>query len=602
LGSLAGEDIRGDNNIDIGNHGNFDDSDTIRISYSQNAVFIAGIYNATVIGSPVYRWIGRPFFLFHMLFFSDYLPALRFTTTMQAAGKNAEQRMMESTEIDSRGRSHISRETWLLFCLVIVAVKFAVFALDPLPKFWGGDSKSYLLTAISGWIPEDRSFLYGFVIRWVALSTSSLTSLLVLQVFASANIALVCGWICLRIFKLPPWSAFAAGLLCCLDPLQLYWERAVMTETLSLLLYVLLLQRSFVYLRKKRIRELIWIQLIGILAISFRISYLLLVYAVTVALPILAFALANDSASEERGADGHVKRLAFARLMRLGGHILLSLAMLVLSHGAYRRINGALSHREPKYLYVTGIDLLTFWAPVLQPSDAADPRLGELIRNGGEFKINDIHYRVPQLHLKGFLIDRLRQIEPDRARQDRLARQTALHALRRDPLAILNLAWQTYADFWRIGVRNWAELEVPSKGSFSEKEIAELGLVNRFHQVVTLVGVPQPITFTGWYYLVMSWYYYVLLLSPAILAVVILLSRRKSPEITFLVLNMVVLFISILVFAGRPEIRYLHPISILTLLTFAAAAGLFLERNHDPRRKLPASSLCARSSSSLPHP
>ena len=54
LGSLAGEDIKGDNNIDIGNRGDFDDSDTIRIGYSQNAVFIAGIYNATVIGSPVY--------------------------------------------------------------------------------------------------------------------------------------------------------------------------------------------------------------------------------------------------------------------------------------------------------------------------------------------------------------------------------------------------------------------------------------------------------------------------------------------------------------------------------------------------------------------
>jgi Chaperone of endosialidase len=54
LGSRAGADIKGDNNIDIGNTGDFDDSDTIRIGDNQNAVFIAGIYNATVIGSPVY--------------------------------------------------------------------------------------------------------------------------------------------------------------------------------------------------------------------------------------------------------------------------------------------------------------------------------------------------------------------------------------------------------------------------------------------------------------------------------------------------------------------------------------------------------------------
>ncbi len=197
--------------------------------------------------------------------------------------------MIETGKIDLRCRSNISRERWLLFCLGILVVKFVFFGLDSLPKFYGGDSKSYLWTALSGWIPEDRSFLYGYVIRWVALSTSSLTSLLVFQVFAGAIIAIVSAWICLRIFELPRWIAFTVGLLCCLDPIQLYWERAVMTETLSLLFYVLLLQRSFIYITTRRIRDLVLIQLLCVLLISFRMSYLVVVYLTAVALPIIAF-------------------------------------------------------------------------------------------------------------------------------------------------------------------------------------------------------------------------------------------------------------------------------------------------------------------------
>ena len=52
LGFNAGEDIKGDDNIDIGNTGDFRDSDTIRIGYKQTALYIAGF--STVVGSPIY--------------------------------------------------------------------------------------------------------------------------------------------------------------------------------------------------------------------------------------------------------------------------------------------------------------------------------------------------------------------------------------------------------------------------------------------------------------------------------------------------------------------------------------------------------------------
>ena len=108
--------------------------------------------------------------------------------------------------------SDLSRHPgWSIFCLLIVCLKFALLGLDPRPQMFMGDSGSYLWTAFSGWIPPDRSFLYGFVIRWVALSTGSLQSLLVLQAFLGAAIAILLAYICRRALSLSPGSLLRRG-------------------------------------------------------------------------------------------------------------------------------------------------------------------------------------------------------------------------------------------------------------------------------------------------------------------------------------------------------------------------------------------------------
>ena len=53
LGYLAGQNIDGNDNIDIGNAGVAGESDTTRIGGTQTRTFIAGINNATVTGVPV---------------------------------------------------------------------------------------------------------------------------------------------------------------------------------------------------------------------------------------------------------------------------------------------------------------------------------------------------------------------------------------------------------------------------------------------------------------------------------------------------------------------------------------------------------------------
>src|SRR6266567_9143488 len=179
--------------------------------------------------------------------------------------------------------------SWWLFCLSILALKFLVLAVDPLPKLFLGDSLVYIRTAIFGGIPQGRSFLYGYVLRMVSVWTASLTPLLILQAFLGAIIAIIVAWICRAIFDLPRTFSYLFGFLSSIDPLQVAWERYVMTETCSLFFYALVLQQSFVYLRDRRITTLVVIQILSVITIGFRMSFLIVIQVMAVALPLIAF-------------------------------------------------------------------------------------------------------------------------------------------------------------------------------------------------------------------------------------------------------------------------------------------------------------------------
>ena len=63
-----------------------------------------------------------------------------------------------------------------------------------------------------------------------------------------------------------------------------------MTETFSLLVYVVVLYWSLAYLRNRRLWQLAVVQALSVLLIGFRMSYLLVVQACTILLPLIAFA------------------------------------------------------------------------------------------------------------------------------------------------------------------------------------------------------------------------------------------------------------------------------------------------------------------------
>jgi hypothetical protein len=450
--------------------------------------------------------------------------------------------------------------SWTLFCFSVFALKVLLFAIDPLPKFVMGDSGSYIWTALTGWIPDDRSYFYGYVIRWSSLWTESLTSLLVVQVCLSAITCILLAAITRFIFKLPlRWSCLF-GFLCVIDPLQLLWERYVMTETISLCLYAFVVHRAFLYLRDRRLRDLAIMQAVSVLLIGFRMSFLLVVQINTIILPLIAFAPDIWKRIRRRPTED-VARWSAVRVC--GGHLLVSVMLMFLLHTGYKRANGWVANKKPAYLYTTGITVLAFWSPVLQPEDAADSGLADLIRRGDEFGLRNPALRNSQLFAPGCLIDRLSKLVPDPSEADRLAKKTALHALWRDPLGILGIAWHTYADYSSVAaMKQSAEMDF----SFGNPPTADLIalLASRFHLSHENSATKS---FLQWYYLVAWPYYFLVLLAPLLSGLAILLKAGR-PYAILLFVHISIMMAMSMTF-GSDTVRFFQPISFMTLLVLA---------------------------------
>ena len=459
---------------------------------------------------------------------------------------------------------------WWFFCLLIVVLKIFLFALDPLPKMFMGDSACYISTALDGWLPDDRSYFYGYVIRWVALWTESLTPLLLLQSFVSALTALLLAHTCRTIFGLSARSSYIIGFICALDPFQLVWERYVMTETISLFFYVAGLYFSFLYLKHRRIRHLAIVQGFWVLLIGFRMSYLLVVQVSAVLLPIMAFCpLLLATWRNRRGAQArgfHTVKLAFV-------HLLTSIAMMLLLHGAYRQANGLFFGREPAYLYATGLHLLAFWAPILVPADASDERLARIIEQGDEFDIKELTARNNQRFAPDYLVDRWQEVEPDGPRASQIAKETALRALRRNPLQVLHLAARTFAQYWNLkDLRHYARIDLGHNDLTLEQNSM---LAESFHLATDgrIIGAPPTVLQR---YFLLSWpYCYFLLLSPILGVSALYLAREKQLAL-LLLLHLVIILAVTFTFAVAPSLRYLQPVSVLTLLTVALCFRAFL--------------------------
>ena len=466
--------------------------------------------------------------------------------------------------IDIAGASSAANGWWL-FCALVFALKLLLFWLDPAPKLFMGDSGAYVHTALTGWIPADRSYFYGYLIRWLAVWPHGFGPLVVVQTVASGVTAIVFALICSRYFAMSNSLSFLFGFLCAVDPCQLVWERYIMTETFSLLLYVLVLYWSFAYLRDRRLWQLAVVQAVSVLLIGFRMSYLLIVQACTILLPLIAFASRVRPVLSNRSGCHVVRR---GVLLTGLAHVVASILMMLVLHDVYKYANGRLSHREPDYLYETGAHLASVWAPVLEPSDASDRRFGDIIANE-QIKTKNLRLRNAQQFGKGLLMDRWHEIEKDVRTNDRVARETAMNALRRRPFEILGLAVKTYEGYWiPKDIRRYARTDL---GYGKVNDDARRMFAENFNFQAVKDLREQRQSLLQQCFLGSLPYYLILTVSPLLCAFATWLSRDRAFAF-LLFIQASILMVVVTALSPQACVRYLQPVSLLTLLSIAICA------------------------------
>jgi hypothetical protein len=235
-------------------------------------------------------------------------------------------------------------------------------------------------------------------------------------------------------------------------------------------------------------------------------------------------------------------------------------------HGAYKYANGWLSEREPAYLYYSGAHLAAVWAPALEPLDASDPRFGDLIANGHQIKIKNLRLRNAQRFGRGLLIDRWYGIEKDPRKNDRVARETAINALRRRPVEIAGLAVQTYMGYWNLGsVRRYARTDL-GYGTVTDEQVKTLAEKFGFQTGKRLPA--QPFSLLQRYFLEAWPYYFIVVVSPLVCAFATWLCRDRASAL-LLFIHASILMVVVTVLSPQACIRYLQPVSVLTLLSIA---------------------------------
>ena len=176
----------------------------------------------------------------------------------------------------------------ILLLFEVLAVKAIVFALDHEPSFYFEDSAIYLTTAIGKWIPPDHSFVYGLLLRPVAVWPRSLMPMVVMQVALSGIASWLVGVCLVRYFGASFKIAALCSIACAVEPLQLMRERYVMTETLATFGFAVLMWAMLNYLKTSGVSTLSLIQILGVLLVSLRLSFLPIVVVMSVVLPLVS--------------------------------------------------------------------------------------------------------------------------------------------------------------------------------------------------------------------------------------------------------------------------------------------------------------------------
>ena len=465
----------------------------------------------------------------------------------------------------------VARRPVAATAIAVTVLKLGMLVVDPTPNLFMGDLQVFLDTAVYGAIPTARPWVYGGVLRVLSVATRSLLPLLIVQAASGAVAAVLVAHMVRVRFGVRPWLAVAAGCGLALAPHQLYWERAVMTESLATTALVLVVAVLLRYLKRPGAGDLVLAGLVATAAITLRTQLLPTVVSALLAAPVLSGLVAA------RGLGGRERAGTAARA---GVHVVVAASVLLCGVLGFRYLNAELTGRPPALQWEDGYSLIAAWAPVVRPEDAPNPRVAEVIAAPTEFPLAEHMRLLDQRWAPGGLVDRIKALDPDPLLTNRWAKTTALNALRRDPIGVAALALDTWRltfdrDTMRWMIDREQGLDFPPSPRIVRLLADELSLA------VSADWCHRWTLSRAWHRTAQPWFG-LLVLAPLIGAAAVGLARRWALPAVMLTAWMTVPLEATAVAFNLPVPRMLHPLEpfVIALIAVVVDAAMRLARRH----------------------
>jgi len=439
---------------------------------------------------------------------------------------------------------------------VILAVKAIIAVVDHEPRFFMGDSSSYLSTAVDGWIPPDRSFLYGFFIRWVALPFQSVEALVYAQVLLSGFTV----WIGIELVRRTGLDNRAVlwvlGLLWAVSPILLVYERFMMSEGVSLFVFALHLAVCVQFIKRPWWAWLVAMAATAFLLVALRVSYLPNVFFSAVVLPLLVLIPGSVGACE-------TPKPWAPRLRGTLVYLILSVVLTGLALTGYKQLYASQTGNPPSYHSRQGYFMLATVAPLVGPSDFADPGLRAAVFAEGGLDLKDPSLREEQVWNGDGLLQRMERHIGEPILVDQLARETAYRVILNHPVKFVGLGWANAKAYLQPGalaqmVRQDFNRDRPLFGEFERKLIDSFSYAGDWRR--------ESVT-TVFFFGSIPWYMFLVALSLPLALIAIMVSFSRDRVALFVSGQLLVAFAVIMWLAVTASVRYLHTIEFLFLLT-----------------------------------
>jgi hypothetical protein len=150
-----------------------------------------------------------------------------------------------------------------------------------------------------------------------------------------------------------------------------------------------------------------------------------------------------------------------------------------------------------------------------------------------------------------------------------------MNALRRRPLAIVRLTVETYMGYWNLRAIQWYARTDLGYGKLSDDQVRMFAEKFGFQAAKQLPA--QPFSLSQRYFLTAWPYYFVVIVSPLICAIATCLSRDRAFAL-LLSIHASILMVVVTALSPQASIRYIQPVSLLTLLSIATCVDWLARR------------------------